>query len=275
MSRDIYNYLDDMKAFQAQNGQVIISFGGAAGTYLEAIYNENDEFDIIDKLLQDTGCRALDFDIEGGVIGNVGQNDQRAKVISRLQQKYPNLYVSFTLAVEAPRSEWNSPGGIPKTGMDLLKNAIQNKVNINVVNAMTMDFYMPLPAGKTWGGIACDVGEAMKLQIKSLYPTKTDAQLYSMVGLTAMIGKNDDNSIFTVEDAKTFANYAKTHNIGLISFWSIQRDQTGTGDLGVYSQVNKTDFEYYKTIQNIIGTTTPPHVHPSLPLPPLLSPLQS
>jgi chitinase len=238
MSKDIYNMISDIQAFQAINGSIIISFGGAVGPYLEDIYNEDQQFAAIDKLLIDTKCNAIDFDIEGAYIENTKSINQRSKVIARLQQKYPNLYVSFTLPADQ--------NALTQDGINVLKNAISNGVNINIVNMMTMDD--PLPSGLNWGDAACQAGDNLVNQLKQFYPNKSSQQLYQMVGITPMIGKNDNGPSFTQQDAITVNNYANKNNIGLVSFWSINRDQVGTGDLGVYSQMNKSDFDFYNNL---------------------------
>jgi len=58
-----------------------------------------------------------------------------------------------------------------------------------------------------------------------------------------MIGKNDDAEVFSLDDAKTLTQFAKTNQIGLVSFWSIDRDQPGT-DYNSASTVETTNFAF-------------------------------
>ena len=75
-----------------------------------------------------------------------------------------------------------------------------------------------------------------------------------MLGITTMIGKNDDASIFSPIDMTIIAEYAANKNIGLLSYWSINRDQSGTGNLGIYSQHNNSDFEFFdKAVRGLDG----------------------
>jgi len=253
---DIYELLDDIKAFQDVGGTIIISFGGANSPYLEDIMSEDEMYDTIEKMLLRTGCRAIDWDVEGGHLRKKDLNAKRAKVIVRLQKKFPNLYISFTLPV------YPTYGLEGYTSMELLKDAVKDGVNINVVNGMAMDYYMhPSPAkwnderlpppGKTWGGIACEIGDMMVGQFKTLYPNKSTAELYRMVGLCPMIGTQDDYSIFTTNDFRIVSEYAKKNNIGLVTYWALNRDQVATErnknyGLPVLSFQNKEDYEFYK-----------------------------
>lgn len=244
MSQDIYNFLADFKSFRENRGQLIISFGGANGPYLEDILSVEKMVEVISELLEKTGCRAIDFDIEGAYIGMVPLNDKRAKVIVALQKKYFGLYVSFTLAAD----RW----GIPAMGRDCIQNAINNGVSLSIINIMAMNVGM-LPPGKSWGAVASEMGDTTLGQMKALYPKKTSAELYRMLGITVMIGRNDDGSVFMPSDATIIGQYAKDHNIGLLSYWAINRDQIGEGGLGIYSQVNKSDFEFFINMKSAIG----------------------
>jgi chitinase len=235
ISQDIYAFSDDITTFNAAGGKLIVSFGGAAGTYVESQLSSSAMISEVSKMIDSTKCYGLDFDIEGSILTDTVLNDKRAKIIAQIQAKYPKLYISFTLP--ADRS------GLTDTGIALISNCITNGVRIDVVNIMSMD--IGALDGKTWGEIAVAMCETTFGQLKSLYPNKSQVELYKMLGVTPMIGKNDDGSIFTVADASTLGAYAKQKNIGLVSFWAINRDQTGSGDLGLFSQQNKTDFEYF------------------------------
>lgn len=247
MSKDIYQFTDDFNEFKSKGGQLIFSFGGAAGVYLELLLSEDKMFEEIVNVLDKTGCRALDWDIEGGIIGDIPTNTKRAKVIKRLQDKYPGLYISYTLAADR--------FGIPFLGINLLKNALENGVKINMVNIMAMNISRVDP-GK-WGEAASNMGDTTVMQLKNLWPTLTTQQIYKMLGITVMIGRNDDGSVFQESDATVIAQYAKDKNIGLLSFWSINRDQIlpqgSSGDNAIYSQVNTKDFEFFNRMKAIVG----------------------
>jgi len=232
----------DFNAFRSVGGRVIISFGGANGPYIEENRTEDQCYSQIDSLLQRTGVRAVDFDIEGERLLNQQSNDRRNKVIARLQRKYPDLYVSFTLPAGV--------NGLDNNGASLLRNAVSNNVRTDIVNIMTMDYYDPASA-RVWGQTACNSGDRTVNTLASIFPGKTREQLYRMLGITVMIGVNDDNSVFSLADTRQVAEYAKRNNIGLVSFWSLERDQTGTsGDLGVRSRVNVADYEFYRALES-------------------------
>jgi hypothetical protein len=67
-----------------------------------------------------------------------------------------------------------------------------------------------------------------------------------------MIGRNDvSGEVFTLADAKTLLAFAQQKHIGLLSFWSIHRDRTGT-DYNSASTVNTASYQFanvFKAVQ--------------------------
>jgi chitinase len=55
---------------------------------------------------------------------------------------------------------------------------------------------------------------------------------YANVGITPMIGVNDDGSTFTLSDASSVASWASSNGIGRLAFWSVDRDQACPGGNG-------------------------------------------
>jgi chitinase len=260
--------IPDMQNFIKNGGFLIISCGGATGSYLESTMSEDQQFTALDSLLQQTGCRGLDFDVEGSAPSNISWNTQRAKVITRLQQKYPGLYISYTIAINQVMPTWDQLA-IPQLELSMLQNAISLGVKINTINGMLMD--TSLDSTGTWGGTAVNMCESMHSQIKTLYPNLTDAQAYTMIGATPMIGRNDNSTIFTLADTQTLTNYAIKNNIGVLSFWALQRDQSSqAGGLPTSSMISQTDFAFYniiKTASMVTPTPTPTPKPSPNPLP--------
>jgi chitinase len=65
-----------------------------------------------------------------------------------------------------------------------------------------------------------------------------------MIGITPMIGENDDHYKFTTDNAQKVANFAKQKGIGLLAFWGMQRDRSGSGDLDNFSNVSQSNFQF-------------------------------
>ena len=233
----------DISSFQAAGGTVILSFGGASGTYLEARCTASQMSTLIDGLIQRHNFAHLDFDVEGGQLSNTSLSNVRNAAIKTLQAKYPNLYVSFTLPV--------MPDGLPSEAINLVKGAASAGVKVSVVNIMAMDYGY----NGDMGAFAISAAKATANQLAAVYPSKSNAQLLAMVGITPMIGHNDDAGIFTVNHAKAVATFASQNGIPLLAYWDFQRDSTQpNGDQG--SGVNTANFQFYNALKAAEGGTT-------------------
>jgi chitinase len=240
----------DVQSFIAQGGRVILSFGGADGQYLESACSQSGMFNLIKNVIDTQKIYNLDFDVEGGQLDQTNLNTTRNAVLKQLQAAYPNLYVSFTLPVDQ--------GGLPSDAVNLLKGANSAGVKVNIVNIMTMDYGKSNTQGQLMGNVAVNSANGTFNQLKSIFTGRTDAQLWAMIGITPMIGYNDDAEIFQPSDATIVTNFATAHGIGLLSYWALQRDQTGTAnDLDRFSRVNSSNYQFYKIMAASKTTTAP------------------
>ncbi|MDB5928376.1 MAG: hypothetical protein JWR60_83 [Polaromonas sp.] len=246
--------LSDARSYIASGGKLTLAFGGAAGTFAEiACKDDNQLFNMIDKLMSDAGTRRLDFDIEGHQQFNAEGNARRARVLARLQAKYPDIFISISL-----------PGwlqGFSANSMNLLRTTINAGVQIDRIVVMSQSFGLEniwtMVSPSTVGQATIMTFRAAVAQIQDLYTSKSQAQLHAMMGMTPMIGKNDDGSVFTHSDAQTVADFAKNNGVGMISYWSFQRDRaqanSGSWDLNSFSGVAQSDFQYHSIFKSAAG----------------------
>lgn len=208
--------VDQINDVRAAGGDVIVSFGGANGVELaQDIKDVPALADAYQRVIDMYSCRYIDFDVEGGAVADAPSVDRRNKAAALLQQRNKDLTVAYCLPV--------LPTGLTADGLNVLKNAVQNKVRVDVVTVMTMDFgdsAAPSPQGR--------MGDYCIAAAKS-----TRAQLLGIglkgakIGVCPMIGVNDvETEVFTLEDAKKVAAFAKaTPWVRLTAFWSVNRDR--------------------------------------------------
>jgi chitinase len=217
-------FLGDIATLQSNGGNVIVSFGGENGvelaqscttvSALEAQYQS-----VIDLM----NLTRIDFDIEGGAVADARSIDLRNKALAGLQAaaaaRNKPLLVQYTLPV--------LPTGLTQDGVNLLRNAVQNGVDLAVVNVMAMD-YGQVANPNQMGQEAIHALNATFAQLQSIYgSSKTGQQLWAMLGATPMIGMNDTPpEVFTTNDAQALYNAARTNQIGLVAMWSVGRDQS-------------------------------------------------
>jgi chitinase len=71
--------------------------------------------------------------------------------------------------------------------------------------------------------------ESTYSQLSALYSQYGLTYSWSQLGVTPMIGVNDVTSeIFTLADAQALENFARTKGLGMLSMWSLLRDNPGT-----------------------------------------------
>jgi hypothetical protein len=205
-------YADQIDALRARGGDILISFGGEAGT--EIAINTTDEQKLQEKyqsVIDQYHLTWMDFDIEGKALSLKDANKRRNHVIKLLQDKNPGLRVSFTLPV--------NPTGMENESIVMLKDAKAQGVKTTSVNIMTMDYGKQVSAGKKMGDLAVQASNASRKQTMEIDPA-------IKIGITPMIGQNDEKSeIFTVDDARQVMDFAKNTDWVLsVGFWASNRD---------------------------------------------------
>jgi hypothetical protein len=218
----------NINSLRAQGGDVRVSFGGAAGQELAQVITSVPALtSAYQSVITTYGLTHIDFDIEGAAVADRASIDRRSQAIAALQQQAAVagkvLDVTFTLPV--------LPTGLTADGLYVLQSALKYGVKIGGVNIMTMDYgdsAAPNPQGQM-GTYAIDAATSLFAQLQGLYATQlTAAQLWHMVGITPMIGVNDvSTEVFTQQDAQQVLTFARQHNIGQLSMWSLNRDQSG------------------------------------------------
>ncbi|WP_406841629.1 ricin-type beta-trefoil lectin domain protein (plasmid) [Streptomyces sp. AHU1] len=212
-------WISAINALRGSGGDVIASFGGAAGTELGVACTSVGALKAQYKKVIDTlNLTRVDFDVEGGALNNSGANDRRNQALAELQQEYAKtgrkLDVQYTLPASVNGLEGNS--------MSLLRSAKQHGLRVNLVNIMTMDYGPAMDMGDA----AISAAQGLHNQLKQVWSDRSNSQLWAMEGNTPMIGVNDAQvERFTAEDAKSLEQFAHSHGIQELSFWSLGRDK--------------------------------------------------
>jgi hypothetical protein len=217
-----------ISALRSAGGDVIISFGGAAGNELAiGITNVSTLQSVYQGIINKYNVKALDFDIEGSALDNTSANDRRNQALAGLQSANPGLFISYTLPV--------TPTGLLSNSIALLQNAKSHGVNVACVNIMAMDYGSSTSPSMGQDAINASNGTISQLSANGLTTS---------VGITVLIGNQDTSpEVFTLNDAQTTENYAVGQSqVNRVAFWEVARDQCGSSCSGV-SQ-NPWDFSH-------------------------------
>ncbi len=234
----------------AAGGEPIAAFGGASGTDPSVTQTQADLTTIYLNLKKDFGIQHIDFDFE-----SAGQYNYKVAFPAALaaQKQDPTLWFSLTLPV--------MPTGLTGEGIAMITYAKQIGLALNV-QIMAMDYGA---SGLDMGAAAVSAIDATKNNLSSIYPDKSSADLYKMIGVIPMIGQNDTaGEMFSFQDATKTAQYAKQHSLNLVSMWSLGRDFPGMGDLSTCTQnsAQTKNYEYTTTFLNAIGNEPEPEPEP-------------
>ncbi|MFF5295352.1 cellulose binding domain-containing protein [Paractinoplanes globisporus] len=236
-------FADQITAVRAAGGDVKVSFGGATGielaqacTSVAALQAE------YQAVVSAYNLKYIDLDIEGAAVADPTTIARRSTALAALQKANPGLKISLTLPV--------LPEGLTGDGLNVVKSAKNAGVNLDLVNIMAMDYGR---SGQDYGDLAIQAVKSTKDQIKSIYGN-SDAAAFKMVGVTPMLGVNDDQGKFLQSDAKDLIAFANANHLGFVSFWELNRDKNAcSGALFQCTNVTQAPFEFSKIFAGFTG----------------------
>ena len=217
----------EINQLRALGGDVMVSFGGAAGVSLAQKLaargaTANDLANLYRQVVETLSLNRIDFDIEGAALANRASNQLLAGALKLLQQSHPALEIWYTLPV--------IPQGLTANGLEVVRQALAAGVKLDGVNIMTMNYGNGAapPALKTMGQYAIDAANASFSQLSELHRSFAIGFGWNQLGVTPMIGVNDITSeVFTTTDAQLLEDFAREKSLGMLSMWSIARDKAG------------------------------------------------
>ena len=256
----------DIQYIRSQGGDIIISFGGEAGQELAQTCSSASSLQAqYQAVINQYNVTHLDFDIEGGEQGDSTTYDRRNTALAALQQANPGLTISFTLP--------SATTGLLSDSLGLLNNAISHGVNFSVVNLMTMDYGSP---DSQMGQESINAANGLYSELRQMFPAKSSSQLWSMVGITPMIGQNDSGGeIFTLSNAQQVLSFAQSNHIGELAFWEVSRDNGSCAGSTIASDscsgLSQNNYDFINTFKSFTSGTsggpTPTPTQPTTPTP--------
>jgi hypothetical protein len=241
---------------RAMGGDIIVSSGGwdaddlvshcSTPAAIAAAYQ---------SVLTAYGTTYLDIDAEHGDLHNnldpavVDKRNDALKILqTNLSAAGKTLHLSFTLGV-------SPAGGLSGENLYVLQSAVARGLTFDVVNPMTMDYYDGV-SGNQMGQASINALKTVEVQLKTLLPGRSDAQLWSMIAATPMIGQNDDpTEKFTLADAQLLLTFAQQQHMARLSFWAINRDfgcAVGTVS-GTCSGISQSNYGFSNIFRQFTG----------------------
>jgi hypothetical protein len=213
----------------------ILSTGGAAGSFT---CGSDAGMSTFLQRWAGPGLLGVDFDIEAGQSQAV--IDALVQRIQAAHNSHPSLRFSLTLATLANNNGASSAqslgGGAPDSfnvygdwSLASVKNhlgwtgAASSWPSYLTVNLMTMDYGSPSAGVCVVSGGHCQMGQSALQAAENLHDHW--GVPWANIELTPMIGGNDAvGETFSLADADAVAQFALTHGLAGVHYWSYDRD---------------------------------------------------
>ncbi|MDQ0261919.1 chitinase [Sinomonas atrocyanea] len=216
--------LDQRVGSLRQKGHgLAISFGGAAGDELARACKDPQALaqayrKVIDRYTPDV----IDFDIEADNLTDIEATARRSEALRQV--------FAAEGAAHMPRVWLTVPStaqGLTAEGSAVVLQTLRDGVALAGVNIMTMDYDGPA-SGQQMLDTSLRAATSAHTQLAQLFGLGQgqDAAAWSKLGLTPMIGANDTpGETFDLQAAHGLNAFARSHGIGRLSMWSLNRDQ--------------------------------------------------
>jgi len=204
-----------INTIRANGGDVMISFGGASGPWLEHYCTSASALAAAyQKVISAYNLKAIDIDIEGTPYDNATDQQKTVDALKTIKANNPGIVEYITLG--------SGTGGPDNS---LINRAASAGLVVDGWGIMTFDW------GNSTGNqgqLTTQAADGLKNLLKSAYGWSDDTA-YRHVGISSMNGITDENAHVTVADFNTILAYAQLHHIARFSYWSQNRDRPCPG----------------------------------------------
>lgn len=201
-----------------------VSFGGAEHTDLAAIDQSPDRLAATyERVCAAYRFAAVDFDVEGLALLDRAGIARRAEAWKIWRARGIMPFTTLTLPV--------LPTGLTPDALALLAvhrdtGALPDRLNLMVMNYGPANLPGPAATLDVWA-VRALTNTVAQLRANGLEALVAGPAGASRIGLTPMIGRNAvAGEIFQLDDARRLRAWAVENELGLLSFWSLNRDRS-------------------------------------------------
>lgn len=211
--RPLSDFTSQIQQLQDQGVEVWVAIGGWDGRTVARDATDATELKNVYANIVDTlGVTHLDIDDENAnEVGRDGTVYQiRNEALAMLQDERPEVKVTYT--VPAGRNGIENRNYSP--ARDMVSDAVSQGVDLSYVNIMTMNF-----SASDYASIIQSAGQGTVDWLANVYPNKSEAERFEMLGVTPNVGENN----FTADDAQGVVDWAEQEDLGMLSFWALYK----------------------------------------------------
>lgn len=237
---DGYQYAGIVKSIErirANGGDVVVSFGGQLGVSpWTTTQNVEKLGEMYREVINAYDLTRIDLDIEESN-QDYNNNLANAKAVKKVQDE-TGVEVTLTIPI--------MPYGWDTKQLNIIRAYLTAGVELKLINSMTMCYgYNAVGTNESFGEASIRALENANAQLIQLYAeygkTISESDAYKLMGATVDVGyENSQNPIFTPEETKLVAEFAKDKGMGMYSFWCMNRDA-----LLEYNKAINYSYTYY------------------------------
>ncbi|MFF9473473.1 fibronectin type III domain-containing protein [Streptomyces roseolus] len=233
-----------INAIRAAGGDIVPSIGGWSGNKLgpncatpEALAGA------YQKVIDAYGLKSIDVDIENtDEFENAAVQDRVLGALKIVKANNPGLRTILTFGT--------STTGPTSWGNRLIERSKALDAGIDVFTIMPFDF----GGGADMYGNTIKAAEGLKTKLKAVYGWD-DATAYAHIGISGMNGLSDQQEVTTPQTWTNIRDWANTHHIARLAFWSVNRDRgcAGGGVTETCSGIAQADWEFTRITAGFTG----------------------
>jgi len=243
----------NLPALQQADVNYMISTGGS-----DAIFTCSSEAGMAAFInrYQSSHLLGFDFNIEAKQTPELIR--QLVHQVGIAMRQHPELRFSFTLAATAA----NGGNSLNQTGQWVMQAIEAEGLQNHYVNLMVMNYGQASSGACVVRADRCDMAASAVRAVNNLH-RKYRLPL-SRIEVTPMLGINDVTSnVFTLEDARQLASFARSQGLGGLHYWSLNRDTpcvqaTATVSANCHGLGQTAKLAFTDILATSVAVNTPP-----------------
>jgi hypothetical protein len=229
-------------AIRSAGGDALPSIGGWSGNKLgEFCGSASALAGAYQQVINAFNFKAIDIDIESTEFENDATQQKVVDALKIVKGRNPGVKTILTFGTTTTGPNW--------WGQQLIKKAAATGGAVDVFTIMPFDF-----GGGNMAQSTQSAAEGLKSQLMSAFGWSADTA-YRHLGISSMNGKTDQSETVTPGDFTSIRNYASSHHLARLSFWSVNRDRPcpGGGTVSNCSGIDQAQWQFTRILAGFTG----------------------
>jgi hypothetical protein len=233
-----------INSIRSAGGDIVPSIGGWSGNKLGPNCSSAEALaGAYQKVIDAYGLKAIDVDIENtDEFENATVQDRILNALKIVKANNPGLRTVLTFGT--------STTGPTYWGNRLIEQAKALNAGIDVFTIMPFDF----GGGSDMYGNTVNATEGLKTKLKSTFGWD-DATAYAHIGISGMNGLSDQQELTSPQIWTQIRDWANSHHIARLAFWSVNRDRPcpGGGVVSNCSGISQSTWQFTSITAGFTG----------------------